>query len=139
MRLRFQAISELSEDRALLPASLRLDYLRPPMAFIAIDEDRGRQCLETRLHLDADCQGRRIRRGGWRSAPGRAGLGWLLMQRMIAYARRSDWKRARPKAAENTTMLHAEPGFHISDCRSRIEGNSCHAHARQDTAEASRA
>ena len=70
-----------------------------------------------RLHLDDD------RRGGEyavivRSALKGHGLGWLLMQRMIEYARAIGLKRVHGQVlAENTTMLRmcAELGFQISD------------------------
>ena len=70
-----------------------------------------------RLHLDDD------RKGGEyavivRSALKGHGLGWLLMQRMIEYARMIGLKRVHGQVlAENTTMLRmcAHLGFHISD------------------------
>ena len=70
-----------------------------------------------RLHLDAD------RRGGEyavivRSAFKGHGLGWMLMQRMIEYARMIGLERVHGQVlAENTTMLRmcAELGFQIDD------------------------
>jgi GNAT superfamily N-acetyltransferase len=115
MRLRFfAAISELSEDR--IGQLTRLDYDRA-MAFIAIDETADVMLGVVRLHLDQDRQG-----GEYavvvRSALKGRGLGWLLMQRMIGYARTLGLKTVHGQVlAENTTMLRmcAELGFHISD------------------------
>lgn len=113
MRLRFFAsIKELSEDR--ISELTHLDYDRA-MAFIAIDEVADLMLGLVRLHLDED------RRGGEyavivRSALKGHGLGWLLMQRMIEYARASRLKNVHGQVlAENTTMLRmcAELGFQI--------------------------
>jgi acetyltransferase len=70
-----------------------------------------------RLHLDAD------RHSGEyavivRSALKGHGLGWLLMQRMIAYARAIGLRRVHGQVlAENTTMLRMceHLGFDIAD------------------------
>ena len=114
-RLRFfVAIRELSEER--IAQLTQLDYARA-MAFIAIDEATGTMLGVVRLHLDDD------RRGGEyavivRSALKGHGLGWLLMQRMIEYARALGLKRVHGQVlAENTTMIRmcAELGFHIED------------------------
>ena len=115
MRLRFfSAIKELSEDR--ISELTHLDYDRA-MAFIAIDEATDRMLGVVRLHLDEDRQG-----GEYavivRSALKGHGLGWLLMQRMIAYARAIGLKRVHGQVlAENTTMLQmcADLGFQIGD------------------------
>ena len=115
VRLRFfTPISELSEDR--ISELTRLDYDRA-MAFIALDEAADVMLGVVRLHLDQD------RRGGEyavvvRSALKGRGLGWLLMQRMIAYARMLGLKTVHGQVlAENTTMLRmcAELGFDIGD------------------------
>ena len=94
----------------------RLDYARA-MAFIAIDEATGDMLGVVRLHLDPDRQA-----GEYavivRSALKGHGLGWLLMQRMIAYAQAIGLKNVHGQVlAENTTMLRmcADLGFHISD------------------------
>lgn len=115
MRLRFfVAISELSPDR--ISELTHLDYDRA-MAFIAIDEAADRMLGIVRLHLDADAQG-----GEYavivRSALKGHGLGWLLMQRMIDYARRRALKTVHGQVlAENTTMLRMcrQLGFAIAD------------------------
>jgi acetyltransferase len=114
-RLRFfVTIRELSEER--IAQLTQLDYARA-MAFIAIDETAGTMLGVVRLHLDDD------RRGGEyavivRSALKGHGLGWLLMQRMIEYARTLGLARVHGQVlAENTTMLRmcAELGFHVDD------------------------
>ena len=114
-RLRFfSAIKELSQER--IEQLTRLDYTRA-MAFIALDEATGKMLGVVRLHLDED------RAGGEYAVIVRSelkghGLGWLLMQRMIEYARALGLKRVYGQVlAENTTMLRmcAELGFHIED------------------------
>jgi acetyltransferase len=114
-RLRFfSAVSELSDER--IAELTRLDYERA-MAFIAIDEANGKMLGVVRLHLDPD------RKGGEyavivRSALKGHGLGWLLMQRMIEYARTIGLQRVHGQVlAENTTMLHMceHLGFHIDE------------------------
>ena len=114
-RLRFfSAISELSDER--IAQLTQLDYERA-MAFIAIDEGTAKMLGVVRLHLDDD------RMGGEyavivRSALKGHGLGWLLMQRMIEYARAIGLKRVHGQVlAENTTMLRmcTELGFQVTD------------------------
>jgi acetyltransferase len=114
-RLRFFVpIRELSEER--IAELTQLDYDRA-MAFIAIDQAKGKMLGVVRLHLDED------RRSGEyavivRSALKGHGLGWALMRRMIDYARATGLERMHGRVlAENTTMLRmcAELGFHITD------------------------
>ena len=114
-RLRFfSTIRELSQER--IAQLTTLDYARA-MAFIAIDEANGIMLGVVRLHLDTDS-----RAGEYavivRSALKGHGLGWLLMQRMIAYARAIGLTQVHGQVlAENTTMLRmcSELGFHIGD------------------------
>ena len=114
-RLRFfSAIRELSEER--IAELTRLDYSRA-MAFIAIDEASAEMLGVVRLHRDDVGQG-----GEYavivRSALKGRGLGWLLMQRMIAYARAIGLDRVHGQVlAENTTMLRmcSELGFQVGD------------------------
>ena len=114
-RLRFfVAIRELSEER--IAELTQLDFSRA-MAFIAIDEASGAMLGVVRLHLDADA-----RFGEYavilRSALKGRGLGWLLMQRIIGYARSIGLERVHGQVlAENTTMLRMceELGFEIGD------------------------
>ena len=114
-RLRFfVTIRELSGERN---AELtQIDYSRA-MAFIAIEEASGTMLGVVRLHLDAGA-----RSGEYavilRSALKGRGLGWLLMQRIIEYARSIGLERVHGQVlAENTTMLRMceELGFEIGD------------------------
>jgi len=114
-RLRFfLPIRELSEDR--ISELTHVDYARA-MAFIALDESADIMLGVVRLHLDED------RKDGEyavivRSALKGHGLGWLLMRRMIDYARAIGLKRVHGQVlAENKTMLRmcAELGFHVAD------------------------
>jgi RimJ/RimL family protein N-acetyltransferase len=115
LRLRFfAAIKELSDER--ISELTRIDYSRA-MAFIAIDEADGKMLGVVRLHLDDDGKG-----GEYavivRSSLKGHGLGWMLMQRMIDYARMTGLKNVHGQVlAENTTMLQmcAELGFDIRD------------------------
>jgi RimJ/RimL family protein N-acetyltransferase len=114
-RLRFLApLHGLSEQR--IDELTHLDYARA-MAFVAIDETSGKILGVVRLHLDDD------RRGGEYAVIVRSrlkghGLGWLLMRRMIAYAKAIGLKRVHGRVlAENATMLRlcADLGFDIAD------------------------
>jgi len=114
-RLRFfSTIKELSEER--IHELTHLDYERA-MAFIAFDEAICEMLGVVRLHLDRDGRG-----GEFavivRSAFKGHGLGWLLMQRIVDYARIIGLPRVHGQVlAENTTMLRmcAEFGFDIED------------------------
>jgi len=114
MRLRFFApVKELSP--AVLDRLTRLDYALA-MAFIAFDEATGEMLGVVRLHRD-DAG----RSGEYavlvRSALKGHGLGWLLMSRVIEYARSEGLVLIRGQVlAENTTMLTmcAELGFTIA-------------------------
>jgi acetyltransferase len=114
-RLRFfSAVRELTEQR--IHELTHLDYERA-MAFIAFDEANCQMLGVVRLHLDQD------RRGGEfavivRSAFKGHGLGWMLMQRMIDYARTIGLACVHGQVlAENTSMLHmsAELGFRVEN------------------------
>jgi len=114
-RLRFfAAVKELSDER--ISELTHLDYTRA-MAFIAIDEATAKMLGVVRLHFDED------RKGGEYAVIVRSelkghGLGWLLMRRMLDYARAIGLKRVHGQVlAENTTMLRmcTELGFHIDD------------------------
>jgi acetyltransferase len=115
-RLRFFiAVRELSEER--IAELTHLDYARA-MAFIAIEEASGKMLGVVRLHRDDNDA-----KGGEYAVIVRSrlkghGLGWLLMQRIIEYARMIGLERVHGQVlAENTTMLRmcAELGFHIDD------------------------
>jgi GNAT superfamily N-acetyltransferase len=115
MRLRFFApVNELSP--AVLDRLTHLDYARA-MAFIAFDAAIRDMLGVVRLHRDETGTG-----GEYavlvRSALKGHGLGWLLMSRMIEYARREGITNIHGQVlAENTTMLTmcAELGFTIGD------------------------
>jgi len=115
LRLRFfAAIKQLSEQR--IAELTHVDFARA-MAFIAIDETDGKMLGVVRLHLDDDRQGGEYAvmvRSGLKGH----GLGWMLMQRMIDYARTIGLKNVHGQVlSENTTMLRmcAELGFDIRD------------------------
>jgi acetyltransferase len=115
LRLRFFAhIAELSAaERDKLS---HLDY-RHEMAFIALDEDTGRMIGLVRLkeELDEETAEFAIL---VRSRLKGHGLGWLLMQRVIDYAKEKGLRRVYGDVLlENTSMLQmcAELGFHAED------------------------
>jgi acetyltransferase len=103
MRLRFFApVKELSP--AVLDRLTHLDYALA-MAFIAFDDATGEVLGVVRLHRDPAGKS-----GEYavlvRSALKGHGLGWLLMSRMIEYARSEGLALIHGQVlAENTTML----------------------------------
>jgi acetyltransferase len=115
LRLRFFApIKELSPK--MIGELTRLDYEKA-IAFIALEEDTGRMLGVVRLHYDPDGKA-----GEYavllRSQLKGHGLGWLLMQRMIEYARAEGLAEIHGQVLnENSTMLLmcAELGFAIGD------------------------
>jgi len=115
LRLRFFArIAELSA--AEMDKLTHLDY-RHDMAFIALDEDTGRLLGLVRLkdELDEETAEFAIL---VRSRLKGHGLGWLLMRRVIDYAKEKGLRRVYGDVlVENTTMLQmcAELGFHALD------------------------
>jgi len=120
LRLRFFApIKELSAK--MIGQLTHLDYERA-IAFIALEEDTGRMLGVVRLHYDPDGKA-----GEYavlvRSHLKSHGLGWLLMHRMIEYAKAEGLKRVHGQVlAENTTMLAmcVELGFVIVDDPSEL-------------------
>lgn len=87
------------------------------MAFIAIEEARGRMLGVVRLHNDESGEN-----GEFailtRSHMKGHGLGWLMMKHMIAYAKAAGLKSVRGQVlAENTTMLQmcGQLGFHSTN------------------------
>jgi len=114
LRLRFFApLAELSDAR--IAELTHIDYDRA-MAFIAIDEATAKMLGVVRLHLDDDRQA-----GEYavivRSALKGHGLGWLLMQRIIEYAKAIGLRRVHGQVlAENTMMLRmcTELGFRVT-------------------------
>jgi acetyltransferase len=120
LRLRFFArIAELSAGE--IDRLTHLDY-RHEMAFIALDEDTGRMLGLVRLkdELDEETAEFAIL---VRSRLKGHGLGWLLMRRVIDYAKEKGLRRVYGDVlVENTTMLQmcAELGFHVVDMESDI-------------------
>lgn len=120
LRLRFFGhIRELSA--AEIDKLGHLDY-RHEMAFIALDENTGQMLGLVRLidELDEKTAQFAIL---VRSRLKGHGLGWLLMRRVIDYAKEKGLRRVYGDVlAENTTMLQmcAELGFHAGDIGSNI-------------------
>jgi acetyltransferase len=113
LRLRFFAhIAELSA--AEMDKLSHVDYTHE-MAFIALDEDTGDMLGLVRLkdELDEETAEFAIL---VRSRLKGHGLGWLLMQHVIEYAKEKGLRRVYGDVlVENTTMLQmcAELGFHV--------------------------
>jgi acetyltransferase len=113
LRLRFFApMREFSH--AFIALLTQIDYARA-MAFVAIDEARHNLLGVVRLHSDANYEA-----GEYaillRSDLKGQGLGWQLMQLIIAYAKSEGLKRIEGQVlTENTVMLRMceELGFHI--------------------------
>lgn len=103
LRLRFFApMKEFSH--AFIARMTQLDYERA-MAFIALDETSGEMLGVVRLHAGADA-----RTGEYailvRSDLKGHGLGWLLMQTLIDYARARGFRSIDGQVLRgNTTML----------------------------------
>lgn len=114
LRLRFFApVKEFSHP--FIARFTQLDYARA-MAFIAIDEKSGEMLGVVRLHANSDYD-----KGEYavlvRSDLQGKGLGWLLMQRVIEYARAEGIGTIEGQIlCENTTMLAMcrQLGFEIS-------------------------
>ncbi len=120
LRLRFFArIAELSAAERDKLAHLDAEH---ETAFIALDEDTGRMLGLVRLkdELDEETAEFAIL---VRSRLKGHGLGWLLMRRVIDYAREKGLRRVYGDVlAENTAMLQmcAELGFRAQDRGSRM-------------------
>jgi len=114
LRLRFFApVKDFSH--VFIARFTQIDYARA-MAFLAIDEATGEMLGVVRLHADAAYE-----RGEYavlvRSDLKSHGLGWLLMQTIIEYARAEGIRMIEGQVLrENTTMLKMcrELGFEIS-------------------------
>jgi acetyltransferase len=113
LRLRFFApVRDFSH--AFIARLTQLDYARA-MAFLALDEPTGDMLGAVRLHTDADGQTAEYAILVRSDLKGR-GLGWKLMELMIAYARGEGLKRIEGQVLrENSAMLQmcGELGFHI--------------------------
>jgi acetyltransferase len=114
VRLRFFApIKEFSHG--FIARFTQIDYARA-MAFIAIEEATGRMLGVVRIHADSE-----YRTAEYailvRSDLKGHGLGWLLMELMIDYARAEGLQSIRGQVLqENRTMLQMcrQLGFHIT-------------------------
>ena len=115
LRLRFFApIKEFTH--AFIAKLTQLDYARA-VAFAAIHEDFGELWGVVRLHADPNHE-----TGEYaillRSELKGRGLGWLLMQRIIDYAKSEGFKRVKGQVLrENTTMIAMcqKLGFEVHD------------------------
>src|SRR6516165_2364267 len=120
LRLRFFArIAELSA--AEVDKLSHLDYSHE-MAFIALDEDTGQMLGLVRLKDELDEKTAEFAILVRSRLKGH-GLGWLLMRRVIDYAREKGLRRVYGDVlVGNTTMLQmcAELGFHVVDMESDI-------------------
>jgi acetyltransferase len=103
LRLRFFAPTK-EFSHAFLVRMTQLDYARA-MAFVAIERSTGKLLGVARLHANADYDRAEYAVLVRSDMKGR-GLGWLLMQTIIEYARREGLRRIEGQVLnENTTML----------------------------------
>ena len=113
LRLRFFApVKEFSHT--FIVRFTQIDYART-MAFIALEESSGQMLGVVRLHANADYDSGEYAILLRSDLKGR-GLGWLLMQMMIEYARAEGLKTIEGQVLrENSTMLAmcTELGFEI--------------------------
>jgi acetyltransferase len=111
LRLRFFApVKDIGH--AFIARLTQLDYARA-MAFVALDETSGEMLGGVRLHADANYENAEYAILVRSDLKGR-GIGWLMMQTIIAYARAEGIRRIEGQVLrENTTMLAmcAELGF----------------------------
>jgi acetyltransferase len=114
LRLRFFAPVKMF-SHGLIARFTQIDYARA-MAFVAIAQATGELWGVVRLHSDANYESGEYAILLRSDLKGR-GLGWLLMQLMIEYARTEGLKRIEGQVlAENRTMLAMcrELGFEIA-------------------------
>ena len=120
LRLRFFAhIVELSAAEG--DRLSHLDYSHE-MVFVAVDEASGRMLGLVRLRDELDEQTAEFAIFVRSQLKGH-GVGWLLMQRVIDYAKEKHLRRVYGDVlAENTSMLQmtAELGFHEEDIGSGL-------------------
>ena len=121
LRLRFFArIAEFSA--AEVDKLSHLDYSHE-MAFIALDEDTGQMLGLVRLKDELDEKTAEFAILVRSRLKGH-GLGWLLMRRVIDYAKEKGLRRVYGDVlVENATMLQmcAELGFHMQDMGSDMK------------------
>ena len=115
LRLRFfAAMREVSPE--LIDKLIHYDPATA-MAFVAIEEATGRLLGVVRLHDDTSGENGEFAILTRTHLKGH-GLGWLMMNHMIAYAKEKGLKTVRGQVlGENVTMLQmcAELGFHSTD------------------------
>jgi len=115
MRLRlFAPVTEFSA--AFIARFTHIDYATA-MAFVALDEASGEMLGVARLHDDADGASAEYAILVRSDLKGH-GLGWQLMQLIIAYARHKGLRAVEGQVLrENTTMLDMckQLGFEIGD------------------------
>jgi RimJ/RimL family protein N-acetyltransferase len=115
LRLRFFAsMQSVSDD--VLDKLIHYDPSRA-MAFIAIDEHSSKMLGVVRLHDDTNVENAEFAILVNSQLKGH-GIGWLLMKRIIEYAKQKNLKTVHGQVlAENITMLAmcAELGFHVAD------------------------
>src|SRR4029077_15176119 len=114
LRLRFFAPVK-DRSHAFFARFTQLDYSRA-MAFIATEEATGKMLGVVRIHTSSDYQTAEYAVLVRSDLKGR-GLGWLLMQMIIEYARSEGMHVIEGQVlAENTTMLRmcSELGFQIT-------------------------
>jgi acetyltransferase len=115
LRLRFFA-SLREVNPALLDRLIHYDPARA-MAFICIDQKSGKMLGVVRLHDDESGESAEFAILVRSRLKGH-GVGWLLMQHMIEFARHKNLKIVHGEVlAENVSMLLmcGELGFHIAD------------------------
>jgi len=121
LRLRFfERVAELAAAEKDKLANL--DY-RHEMALIALDEDTGRMLGLVRLKDELDEKTAEFAILVRSRLKGH-GLGWVLMQHVIDYAKGKHLRRIYGDVlAENTTMLQmcTELGFHVQDMGPRMK------------------
>ncbi|MBI5111122.1 MAG: bifunctional acetate--CoA ligase family protein/GNAT family N-acetyltransferase [Rhodovulum sp.] len=113
LRLRFFApVKEFSHT--FIARMTQIDYARA-MVFVAVDERTGQMLGGVRIHSDANYE-----KGEYavlvRSDLKGRGLGWILMRRMIEYARAEGLQQVEGQVLrDNTTMLRmcTDLGFRI--------------------------
>jgi acetyltransferase len=114
LRLRFfAAMREVSHE--LIDKLIHYDPSHA-MAFIAIEEESGRMLGVVRVHDDPDGRNAEFAILVRAHLKGH-GLGWLLMKRIIAFAKAKGLDSVRGQVlAENVTMLAMcrELGFHVA-------------------------
>ena len=117
LRLRFFApMRELSH--ASIARLTQIDYARA-MAFVAIEQDNHELLGVVRLHCDANYESGEFAIQVRTDLKGQ-GLGWQLMQLIIAYAKSEGLKRIEGQVlSENSAMLQmcGELGFQIAQDR----------------------